>query len=215
MRRALCLLSAAFLLLPAVHAGTSAAPEVVDPDDATVASLDVLAAWWTKENDSRLSVTLQVEDLAFFGQPLLDPDHPRTDVRHYYQLDFSAVTDPTLPPLPLYVRCVVGLVETSPVKGTRPIGGNFGGTVGTECVSTPILAHHNREAFRVTTRLDALSDQLTVVLEENGPPVLDLRPGLQLLDLRVRTATGAATAIGVGHDAAVQDLAGPGAPFTM
>ena len=204
------------ILFPAVTAGTPEEPELTDGSGDAPAGLDVLSAWWSTEREDRVAINIKLADLTV-GQPLLDSNNE--EIRWYYTLTFSTSAYAT----PITVKCIVGSVETSapaqsPVmpRGQTPAGGDFGGTVGTDCRATPITEFHNREAFVVNTRVDKLNDVLIVSLTEQADPrPVDIGVGTTFSDLVIQTAGGKATSIGAGHRDTVYDNAGPGALFTM
>lgn len=210
MRTTLCFswLVMGAILFPAVHAGSAASPELTDPAGDAPAHVDVLAAWWSSPNPSSVAVTLRLSDI-LVGQPLADSNLEEN--RWYYTLSFSTSAHTE----PLTVRCIVGSVESSPIRGAT-ITGDVGAVAGTECVASRVAAFSNRFAFNVNTAVDKLANTLTITMAETAnPTVVDIGAGTSFTGLTVETAGGKVTNIGVNHKDKIYDTTGVGADFTM
>jgi hypothetical protein len=175
------------LVLPAVHAGSEAAPEITDGDDNYPAALDVRKAWWSRTSDTVVAMNIKVEDLLNSGQPLVDGAPGDLDeTRYYYTFKFT----PSSYGKPVEVRCLIGFLDTSPAHGVWPAGEN-GISVGTDCRSTPIPEFNNLNAFFVDTSADRLNNIFTITLtQRNNPTPVSLAPGTTFSGLSLETAAG-------------------------
>ena len=210
MRTTLCFswLVLGAILFPAVHAGSPSEPELTDPAGDAPPALDVLAAWWSSPSPSSVAVTIKLSDI-LVGQPLADNNHEEN--RWYYTLSFSTSAYTA----PITVRCTVGSVESSPVRGST-ITGDVGLVAGTECVASRVQAFNNRFAFNVNTAVDKLANTLTITMAEtSNPTVVDIGPGTSFSALTIETAGGKVTNIGVGHKDTVYDKTAAGSDYTM
>ena len=210
MRTTLCFswLIVAALLTPSVVA---AGPHLTDPvGDAGGASgaLDIVAATWSSDRADRVQVNVQVADL-LVGQPLADSNAQET--RWYYTLKFQPSSYHSV----ITVRCLVGIVESSPVHGQTATG-DVGATLGTDCQASPMQNFNRRPAFVVNTAVDKLTNTLSIIMTETtNPTTLDIGPGTTFSGLTVETGGGKVTNVGIGHKDTVYDTTVPGSDFTM
>ena len=192
------------ILFPAVHAGSAGSPELRDDAGDAPPALDVLAAWWG-DLDGTLTLTIQLQDL-LVGQPLADTNVAET--RWYYNAKFQ----PSSYHKPITIRCLVGLVESSPVHGQTPTA-DAGLTVGTDCQSTRIIEDFNLMAYDVFTSVDKVAGTLTLEISANTK-VVTVGPGVTYSGLTVWTGGGKVTTIGIGHQDTIYDTTGIGATYT-
>ena len=192
------------ILFPAVHAGSPAEPELTDVAGDAPPALDVLSAWWGTM-DGGVTLTLQLSDI-LVGQPVADTNAVET--RWYYNAKFTTSAYHS----PITIRCVVGLVDSTPVHG-QTITGDVGATIGTDCQSTRIPEDFNVMAYDIFTSADKVAGTLTLEISSNTP-VVAAGPGVSFNGLTVWTGGGKATTVGIGHQDTLYDTTGIGAGWT-
>lgn len=207
MRTTLCFswLIAAALLVPSTFA---AGPHLTDAAGDAPAALDVLSATWTSDRADRVQINVVLSDI-LVGQPLLDGNAQET--RWYYTAKFT----PSSYGSEITVRCIVGVVESSPVHG-QTVTGDVGAVLGTDCDASRLREWNNNEAFTVNTAVDKLTNTLSIIITETtNPTYIDIGPGTTFSGLTLETAGGKVSNVGVGHKDTVYDTTGVGADFTM
>lgn len=211
------------LVVPAVYAGSQAEPELTDGvDNSAPGALDVLSAWWTAEADNRVRINIKVRDLLTSGQPAADglpgdATDGSNEIRYYYEATFT----PSSTGSSIEIRCIVGAVDSSPVRGQwQP--GNGGVAVGTDCRASPVQNFNNQAAFNTNTEVDRLNGILTIILTERANPVIvDIGAGTTFSDLAIETSSGTLEDrlfIPIRDDNLYQkvyDVAGPGLAWTQ
>jgi hypothetical protein len=196
------------LLVPAVHAGSAAAPELSDPAGDAPPALDVLAAWWSSADATHATINIHLSDL-LVGQPLADTNAAET--RWYYTASFSTSAYRN----PIVIRCIVGVVESSPAHGIT-VTGDVGLTYGTDCQATPIPETLRQPAFTVNTAVDKQANTLSITLTERTEANhVDIGPGTSFSGLTLKTGGGKVSTFGVGHEDTTYDTTAAGATFTM